>query len=121
MRVANDPDSSVRTGVVACFVSVHDCVLAWQGPRALHVCCAEIFPLAQREQGMAWCVAFNFFWGSVLSLTFPRLLRLFTPLGAFLSYSGLNVVAFVIIFFCVPETKRLPLEEIDSVFSNSDW
>lgn len=85
------------------------------------MCCAEIFPLAQREQGMAWCVAFNFFWGSVLSLTFPRLLRLFTPLGAFLSYSGLNVVAFVIIFFCVPETKRLPLEEIDSVFSNSDW
>jgi hypothetical protein len=30
---------------------------------------AEVFPLAQREQGMAWSVAWNNAWGSVLALT----------------------------------------------------
>lgn len=112
-----DPDSEIRTGIVACFVYLFTIAYSLGEGPVPFMYCAEIFPLAQREQGMAWCVAFNFFWGSVLSLTFPRLLREFTPLGAFLFYAGLNVVAFILIFFLVPETKRLTLEEIDAVFA----
>ncbi len=33
------------------------------------------------------------------------------------SYSGLNAVAFVMIFFFVPETKQRTLEELDYVFA----
>lgn len=38
---------------------------------------------------------------------------------AFGFYAGLNMVAFVVIFFVVRETKQLTLEELDDVFSVS--
>ncbi|KAG6916850.1 hypothetical protein DXG01_005149 [Tephrocybe rancida] len=78
---------------------------------------AEVFPLTHREMGMSWAVATNLFWASVLSLTFPRILSAFTPVGAFGFYAGLNVVAFVMIFFLMPETKQRTLEELDYVFA----
>jgi len=66
---------------------------------------------------MAFAVVTNLFGAAVLSLTFPRLLAAFTPVGAFGFYAGLNVTAFVLIFFWVPETKQRTLEELDYVFA----
>jgi hypothetical protein len=45
------------------------------------------------------------------------MLRALTPQGAFGAYAAFNVIAFVLIFLFVPETKLLTLEEMDSVFS----
>jgi hypothetical protein len=39
-----------------------------------------------------------------------------TPTGAFGFYAGLNMLAFVIIFFFLPETKQRTLEELDYIF-----
>ncbi|KAL8818247.1 MAG: hypothetical protein Q9191_007983 [Dirinaria sp. TL-2023a] len=78
---------------------------------------AEVFPLSHREVGMAWAVATCLFWAAVLSITFPRLLRAFHPVGAFCFYAGLNLTALVMIFFWVPETKQRTLEELDYVFA----
>ncbi|KAF4622132.1 hypothetical protein D9613_009095 [Agrocybe pediades] len=78
---------------------------------------AEVFPLTHREMGMSWAVATCLFWASILSLTFPRLLSAFGSVGAFGFYAGLNVVAFVMIFFLMPETKQRTLEELDYVFA----
>jgi len=36
--------------------------------------------------------------------------------GAFGFYAGLNVIAFIMIFLFVPETKQRTLEELDYVF-----
>jgi hypothetical protein len=74
---------------------------------------AEVFPLAQREQGVAWAVAVTNFFSSVLALTFPRLLRAFTAPGAFGFYAGLNALAFIMLYLVFPETKQLTLEELD--------
>ncbi|PPQ81841.1 hypothetical protein CVT25_013470 [Psilocybe cyanescens] len=78
---------------------------------------AEVFPLTHREMGMSWAVATCLFWAAVLSVTFPRLLSTFGSVGAFGFYAGLNVVALVMIFFLVPETKQRTLEELDYVFA----
>jgi len=78
---------------------------------------AEVFPLSHREVGMSWAVATCLFWAAVLSLTFPRMLDALTPQGAFGFYAGLNVVAFVMIFLWVPETKQRTLEELDYIFA----
>lgn len=78
---------------------------------------AEVFPLSHREVGMSWAVATNNFWASVLSLTFPRMLKAFKPQGAFGFYAGLNIVALVLIFLFLPETKQRTLEELDYVFA----
>ncbi|EIT72927.1 hypothetical protein BDV35DRAFT_404842 [Aspergillus flavus] len=80
---------------------------------------AEVFPVSHREIGMAWAVATNNFWAAVLSLTFPYILREFKPQGAFGFYAGLNIVALVLIFLFLPETKQRSLEELDRVFSVS--
>ncbi|KAJ5182719.1 Major facilitator superfamily domain general substrate transporter [Penicillium capsulatum] len=77
---------------------------------------AEVFPLSHREVGMAWAVATNNFWAAILSLTFPYMLRAFTPQGAFGFYAGLNIIALVLIFLFLPETMQRSLEELDYVF-----
>lgn len=56
------------------------------------------------------------FWASVLSLSLPRLLAVFTPAGVFGFYAVLNVLAFFLIFFFLPETKEKSLEQLDYVF-----
>lgn len=65
-----------------------------------------VFPLVQREQGMAFATSWCFFWAAILGLTFPRMLRAMTPAGAFFFYGGLNILAFIFIFLFVPETKQ---------------
>lgn len=71
--------------------------------------------------GMSWAVATTVGWNAVLAITFPRMLSVFTAVGAFSFYAGLNVVAFFMVFFFMPETKQRTLEELDYVFDVSTW
>lgn len=56
------------------------------------------------------------FWAAILSLTLPRMLAAFTPTGVFGFYAGLNILAFLMILFFMPETKQRTLEELDYTF-----
>ncbi|CBQ73436.1 conserved hypothetical protein [Sporisorium reilianum SRZ2] len=110
-------NSKVRLGLVALFIYIFTAFYSvGEGPVPFTYS-AEVFPLAQREQGMAWAVATCLFWAAVLSITFPRMLRAMTPTGAFGFYAGLNAIALCLIWFFVPETARYTLEELDAVFS----
>ncbi|KAH8176562.1 sugar transporter domain-containing protein [Sarocladium implicatum] len=110
-------DGNARLGLLSTFIFLFGAVYCLgEGP----VCfpyAAEVYPLSHREMGMAWSVVINTAGASVLSLTFPYMLEAMTPLGAFGFYCGLNVMAFFLIFFLVPETKMKTLEELDYVFS----
>lgn len=81
---------------------------------------AEVFPLSHREVGMGFAVATCLFWASVLSISFPKLLEKLGPQGAFGFYACLNVVALIMIFLFVPETKQRTLEELDFIFAVSE-
>lgn len=110
-------DSKLRLGLVALFVYLFAAFYSpGEGPVPF-MYSAEVFPLSHREIGMAWAVATNNFWASVLALTFPRMLRAMTATGAFGFYAGLNLIAFLLIFLFVPETKQRTLEELDYVFA----
>ena len=110
-------ESDAHLGLVALFVFLFAAFYSpGEGPVPFTYS-AEVFPLSHREVGMAWAVATNLFWASVLSITFPKMLTAMSPTGAFSFYAGLNVVAFVMIFFWVPETKQRTLEELDYVFA----
>ncbi|KIY03166.1 uncharacterized protein Z520_01633 [Fonsecaea multimorphosa CBS 102226] len=78
---------------------------------------AEVFPLSHREIGMSFAVATANFWAAILSLTFPRILTALQSQGAFALYAGLNVVAVVLVFLFLPETRLKTLDELDEVFS----
>ncbi|KIM73043.1 hypothetical protein PILCRDRAFT_81426 [Piloderma croceum F 1598] len=113
-----NPDAgTVRIGAIAFFIFLYAAFYS-PGEGPVPSCySAEVFPLAQREQGMAFAVTIGLSWASVLSITFPRMLVALSPTGAFSFYAGLNVVAFIMIFFLLPETKQRTLEELDQIFS----
>lgn len=78
---------------------------------------AEVFPLSHRELGMGWAVATCLFWAAVLTIFLPLMLNAMTVTGVFGFYAGLNVMALIMIFLFVPETKQRTLEELDYVFA----
>lgn len=109
--------NKTRLGLVALFIYIFAAFYSvGEGPVPFTYS-AEVFPLAQREQGMAWAVATCLFWAAVLSITFPRMRTAMTPTGAFGFYAGLNIMALILIWFFVPETAQYTLEELDAVFN----
>lgn len=112
------PDSSpAHLGLIALFIFLFAAFYSpGEGPVPFTYS-AEVFPLSHREVGMSWAVATCLFWAAVLSLTWPRMEAVMTATGAFGFYTGLNLLAFVMIFLWVPETKQRTLEELDYVFA----
>ncbi|KAK8091328.1 sugar transporter [Apiospora phragmitis] len=68
---------------------------------------SESFPLSHRELGCASVISVNLFFAGLLSIFFPRL-------GLF---SGLTLLAWVLVYFLVEETRELSLENLHDVFS----
>ena len=119
------PESSAaRLPLIALFVYLFTIFYSPGIGPVPNVYAAECFPLSHREIGAASCIFVNNSLSSLLGLTFPSLLFNITPTGgksiflsvprldwpltlwlAFGFYAGLNMVAFVIIFFLLPETK----------------
>jgi hypothetical protein len=54
-----------------------------------------------------------------LSVTFPELLAALGAEGSFVLYAALNVLALVLVFLLLPETRLKTLDELDEVFSTS--
>jgi MFS family permease len=77
---------------------------------------AEVFPLVSREAGMAVSVAFNLLGAGVLVLVFPIVMVKMTTTGALSIFAGLNLVAFVLVYLLVPETRMRTLEELQYTF-----
>ncbi|RYP05793.1 hypothetical protein DL764_003562 [Monosporascus ibericus] len=110
------PNAQARLGLVALFVFMFAAFYSpGEGPVPFTYS-AEVFPLSHREIGMGFAVATCLGFAALLSITFPFLLDRAQTVGAFGTYAGFNAVAFVMIFFLVPETKLRTLEELDYIF-----
>lgn len=114
-------DSSAHLGVLALFVYLFAVVYSPGAGPVPFTYSAEVFPLSHREVGMSWAVASINFWGTVLSLTFFRIVAAFSLQGAFGFYAGLNVLSYCLIYCFMPETKKRTLEELDYVFGVPLW
>ncbi|KAL8651643.1 MAG: hypothetical protein Q9210_003145 [Variospora velana] len=66
--------------------------------------------------GMSLAVSINLFFAGVLTLVYPKLSDALTPTGTIGFFAGLNIIAFMMIFLWVPETKQRTLEELDHIF-----
>ncbi|ROV92581.1 hypothetical protein VMCG_08959 [Cytospora schulzeri] len=100
------PDtSSARIPLIALFIYLFTALFGpGIGPMP-SIYFSESFPLSHREIGAAFTICINNAVGSALSLTFPSLLARIGATGAFGFYAGLNILAWIVIFFIVPETK----------------
>ncbi len=80
---------------------------------------AEVYPSESREVGMSFAIFTASIWATVLSLTFPALLESLGEQGTFALYAALNVLAWVMCWAFVRETKNLTLDEMDGIFQDS--
>ena len=105
-----DPSSPAHLGLVAFMVYIYDAFYSCgEGPLPFTYS-AEVFPLSHREVGMSVAVVINNLFATVVSLTFPAQLLAFGISGAFGFYAAMNFLAFLLIFFFMPETKQRTLE-----------
>lgn len=86
-------ESSAHLGLIAFFVYLFGAFYSPGAGPVPFTYSAEVFPLSHREVGMSWAVATNNFWAAILSLTLPRMLKVMKPQGVFGFYSGMNIVA----------------------------
>ncbi|KFY87694.1 hypothetical protein V500_06819 [Pseudogymnoascus sp. VKM F-4518 (FW-2643)] len=109
-------ENNARLPLIAFFIYLFTALYSPGIGPVPNVYASECFPLSHREIGVAFSVFINNTLSSILGLTFPSILSGMGPTGAFCFYAGLNMVAFVIIFFFLPETKQRTLEELDYIF-----
>ena len=113
------PEGTVQLLLLASLIYIF-CALYSPGVGPVPVAySAEIYPLSLREVGMSFAISTASTWATVLSLTFPALLENVGEQRSFMLYAFLNVLAWVLCWTFVRETKGVRLEEMDGVFVSS--
>ncbi|KAF2225406.1 hypothetical protein BDZ85DRAFT_279096 [Elsinoe ampelina] len=78
---------------------------------------AEVFPIVNREVGMSFAVFCNLFGAGILALFVPFLNSKLTATGLLCLFAGLNVLAFVLVWLFMYETRQAVLEEMNAIFN----
>ncbi|KAI1329498.1 sugar transporter-domain-containing protein [Xylariaceae sp. FL0255] len=113
--IASDPH--VRGGLIALFALLFAAVYSpGMGPIPFTLA-AESFPLSHREAGCAFAIATNLFFAGLLAAFFPSIEGGLGDAGTLGLFGGFNLIAFVLVFLFVEETKRRSLEDLDLVFA----
>ncbi|RDX81255.1 putative polyol transporter 3, partial [Mucuna pruriens] len=81
---------------------------------------SEIFPLKLRAQGSSIGVAVNRTMNAVVSMSFISVYKAITIGGSFFMFAGISVLAWVFFYFFLPETKGVPLEDMEMLFSKNN-
>ncbi len=77
---------------------------------------AEIYPLEMRSLCIGITTSANWIGNLGMSLTFLGLTTLLTEAAVFWLYAGLSCITLVILYFQMPETKGLSLEDAIKVW-----
>lgn len=79
-----------------------------------YVMMSELFPIHARSSGMALANCANWGFNILVSITFLSLINLFGISFTFITYAALTFIAFLFVYFFVPETKEVTLESIEN-------
>ncbi|RFU31981.1 hypothetical protein B7463_g4375, partial [Scytalidium lignicola] len=111
------PNQHERLALVAVGIYLYELVYAPGQGTIPFVYASESFPLYMRSLGMSFATATTWVFSFSLTLAWPSQLASMTPTGAFCFYSAWCVVGTVVVFFFIPETRGLSLEELDAIFN----
>ncbi|SCV01520.1 LANO_0F12200g1_1 [Lachancea nothofagi CBS 11611] len=110
------PGDQARIGVVSMGIYIFSAIYSFGCGVVPFVIAGEVFPLYVRAIGASLFTIILWGFNFILSLTWPRMLNALHPQGAFGFYAGWNVIGWFLVYFLMPETKQLTLEELDEVF-----
>jgi SP family arabinose:H+ symporter-like MFS transporter len=100
------------------FAIVPACIFAFIAAHAIGqgaviwVLISEIFPNRYRATGQALGSATHWVFAALLTTFFPKMVEAFAPGYVFLFFAGMMVLQLIWVKTMVPETKGIPLEEI---------
>lgn len=77
---------------------------------------AETPSISVRMAHSALCMSLNWILDFTLSMTWPKMNSTMTTSGGLYFYGAFNIVVWTLAYFCIPETKRFTLEQLDEVF-----
>lgn len=99
-----------------CFIASH----AFGQGACIWVFIGEIFPNTVRAQGQALGSFVHWVLAATITQLFPPLLALLGPSNIFLLFAGLMVMQFIWVVTVMPETKQVPLEEMQKKLGITD-
>lgn len=76
---------------------------------------SEMFDQNTRSLGQANAAANNWFWNFIIARFTEQMFNAW-GYGVYFFFASLMILSVVFVFFCVPETKSLPLEAMDRLF-----
>jgi len=77
---------------------------------------SEMYSQQTRSLGQAFAASNNWFWNFIISRFTPQMF-LKMDYGVYMFFAILMMMSIPFVFFLVPETKGLPLEKMDELFS----
>jgi sugar porter (SP) family MFS transporter len=80
---------------------------------------SEIFPNRQRAEGQALGSFTHWLFAALLTTLFPAMVSAFKPGFIFLLFCGMMVLQLIWVWLMVPETKGVPLEEMQQRLAGS--
>ncbi|KIW03089.1 uncharacterized protein PV09_05734 [Verruconis gallopava] len=80
---------------------------------------SEIFPPGVRGKAVGAAISTNWLTNFIVALITPRMLKSIT-FGTFYFFLVFCIILFVWVFFFVPETKGVPIEEMDRIFGGNE-
>jgi hypothetical protein len=115
---ASNPDSSSSAGgraaIAFFYIWTFFYTPSWSGtPWNVS---SEIFDQNMRSLGQAFASASNWFWNFIVARFTPQMLTTM-GYGVFLFFAALQILSAVYVWFLLPETKSIPLEQMDMLFS----
>jgi len=112
---------SSTLGIVAVvLICVYVSSFAWSWGPLGWLIPSEIFPLETRSAGQSITVCTNLFFTFLIAQVFLSMLCTF-KWGIFLFFAAWVVVMQTFVYFFVPETKGVPIEEMDLVWNKHWW
>lgn len=79
---------------------------------------SEVFPLSIRGVSMSICVLSNFAFNFFVVASFPILLNRIGGAWTFWIFGIISIICLFFVYFCIPETKGISLEQIEENWKN---
>ena len=79
---------------------------------------SEVFPLKVRGVGMSICMVSNFVFNFIITYSFPIMLKNTGAANTFMIFVVICIICLFFVYFFVPETKGIALEQIEENWKN---